>query len=216
MKQHLNNNEQKLAAAKKALALVQENKVIGIGSGSTVNVFISLLAELPFKIKGAVAASVESERRLKEIGIRVFTPKEVGSLDIYFDGADEVTPEGYMTKGGGAALTREKILAALSNEFICMVDQSKLVQYLGTTFALPLEVIPLAESLVLNKLEQLGGKPKVREGVITDNGNIIIDVKDFVIEDPLALEAQLNNIPGIVTNGIFAFNKASQIIVGDK
>ncbi|RIY31623.1 ribose-5-phosphate isomerase RpiA [Psittacicella gerlachiana] len=208
-------NELKEIVARKALEFVQPQQVLGVGSGSTVKIFISLLPELPFKVEYAVAASKESEANLKAVGVQVLDANEVTTLGVYIDGADEVTPEGYMTKGGGAALTREKIVASLSENFICIVDKSKKVSQLGTQFALPVEVIPMAREAVSRELRKLGGNPVYRENCITDNGNIILDVHDFVIEDPIAMEQIINNIPGVVSNGIFARNKANQVLVAE-
>lgn len=209
----MTQDQLKEQVARKALEFVKPNTIIGIGSGSTVRKFINLLPELPFKVKAAVAASKESEAALTNIGIPVLDANEVVELEVYIDGADEVTPEGYMIKGGGAALTREKILASLSKEFICIVDKSKCVTALGTTFALPIEVIPMAREVVKRQLASLGATPLHRVGVITDNGNELIDLHNFVIDDPIAMEKVLNCIPGIVTNGIFAQNKANKILV---
>ncbi|RIY32962.1 ribose 5-phosphate isomerase A [Psittacicella melopsittaci] len=206
-------NELKEMVARQALEFVQPNQVLGVGSGSTVAIFISLLPELPFKVEYAVAASKESEANLAKVGVKVLDANTVTSLGVYIDGADEVTPEGYMTKGGGAALTREKIVASLSENFVCIVDQSKEVAKLGSQFALPVEVIPMAREVVSRALTALGGRPVYRENCITDNGNIILDVHDFVIEDPVAMEQTINNIPGVVSNGIFARNKATKVLV---
>ncbi|RIY34148.1 ribose 5-phosphate isomerase A [Psittacicella hinzii] len=208
-------NQLKEEVARKALQYVKPNQVLGVGSGSTVNIFINLLHELPFKVEAAVAASKESERTLRSVGIKVLDANEVESLDVYIDGADEVTSEGFMTKGGGAALTREKIVASISKSFICIVDKSKKVENLGTTFALPVEVIPMAREAVSRALKKLGGNPVFRENCITDNGNIILDVRDFIIKDPIAMEQTINNIPGVVSNGIFAQNKATLTLVAE-
>lgn len=161
-----------------------------------------------------MAASKASEALLAKQGIEVFSANEVSSLDIYVDGADEINPQKMMIKGGGAALTREKIVAALAKKFICIVDTSKQVDVLGSTFALPVEVIPMARSQVARKLVALGGSPEYREGVVTDNGNVILDVYHFAIMNPVEMEKELNNVPGVVTNGIFALRAADIIIVG--
>ena len=166
------------------------------------------------EIKGAVAASKNSEELLKKHGIEVFSANDVTSLDIYVDGADEINLQKMMIKGGGAALTREKIVAALAKNFICIVDSSKQVDVLGSTFPLPIEVIPMARSQVARKLVALGGAPEYREGVVTDNGNIILDVHNFEILNPVEMEKELNNIAGVVTNGIFALRPANTVIVG--
>ena len=204
----------KKMAANAALQYVQADTIVGVGSGSTVNCFIEALGTIKHKIKGAVAASKHSEELLRQQGIEVFSANDVSGLDIYVDGADEITPYKMMIKGGGAALTREKIVAALAKTFICIVDRSKQVEVLGSTFALPVEVIPMARSQVARKLVALGGSPEYREGVVTDNGNIILDVHNFKIIDPVAMEKELNNIAGVVTNGIFALRPADIVIVG--
>ncbi|MCI7479747.1 ribose-5-phosphate isomerase RpiA [[Pasteurella] aerogenes] len=204
----------KKQAAQAALAYVKPDTIVGVGSGSTVNCFIEALGALKNQIKGAVAASKNSEALLREQGIEVFSANEVSSLDIYVDGADEINPQKMMIKGGGAALTREKIVAALAKNFICIVDSSKQVDVLGSTFALPVEVIPMARSQVARKLVALGGSPEYREGVVTDNGNVILDVYNFKIMNPVEMEKELNNVAGVVTNGIFALRAADTVIVG--
>ncbi|HDR1101896.1 ribose-5-phosphate isomerase RpiA [Pasteurella multocida] len=206
--------EMKKMAAAAALQYVKPDSIIGVGSGSTVNCFIEALGSMRDQIKGAVAASKASETLLAKQGIEVFSANEVSSLDIYVDGADEINPQKMMIKGGGAALTREKIVAALAKKFICIVDTSKQVDVLGSTFALPVEVIPMARSQVARKLVALGGSPEYREGVVTDNGNVILDVYHFAIMNPVEMEKELNNVPGVVTNGIFALRAADIIIVG--
>lgn len=206
--------EMKKQAAKAALKYVKPDTIVGVGSGSTVNCFIEALGAMKDEIKGAVAASKASEELLRKQGIEVFSANEVSSLDIYVDGADEVNPQKMMIKGGGAALTREKIVAALAKKFICIVDKSKQVDVLGSTFALPVEVIPMARSQVARKLVSLGGSPEYREGVVTDNGNVILDVYNFAIMNPVEMEKELNNVAGVVTNGIFALRAADIIIVG--
>lgn len=206
--------EMKKMAAAAALQYVKPDSIIGVGSGSTVNCFIEALGNMRDQIKGAVAASKASEALLAKQGIEVFSANEVSSLDIYVDGADEINPQKMMIKGGGAALTREKIVAALAKKFICIVDTSKQVDVLGSTFALPVEVIPMARSQVARKLVALGGSPEYREGVVTDNGNVILDVYHFAIMNPVEMEKELNNVPGVVTNGIFALRAADIIIVG--
>ena len=188
--------------------------IVGVGSGSTVNCFIEALGSMKDEIKGAVAASKNSEELLKKQGIEVFSANDVSSLDIYVDGADEINPQKMMIKGGGAALTREKIVASLAKNFICIVDSSKQVDVLGSTFPLPVEVIPMARSQVARKLVALGGSPEWREEIITDNGNIILDVYNFPIINPVQMEKELNNVAGVVTNGIFALNSANTVIVG--
>ncbi|URL01835.1 ribose-5-phosphate isomerase RpiA [Avibacterium sp. 20-126] len=204
----------KKQAAQTALQYVKPDMIVGVGSGSTVNCFIEVLGAMKNNIKGAVAASKASEELLRKQGIEVFSANDVSSLDIYVDGADEINPQKMMIKGGGAALTREKIVAALAKQFICIVDQSKQVDVLGSTFALPVEVIPMARSQVGRKLVSLGGAPEYREGVVTDNGNVILDVYNFPILNPIEMEKTLNNVAGVVTNGIFALRGADIVIVG--
>lgn len=204
----------KKAAAEAALQFVKPDTIVGVGSGSTVNCFIEALGTIAHKIKGAVAASEHSAKLLRQHGIEVFSANDVSSLDIYIDGADEITPHKMMIKGGGAALTREKIVSALAKTFICIVDKSKQVDILGSTFPLPVEVIPMARSQVARKLVSLGGSPEYREGVVTDNGNVILDVYNFKILNPIEMEKELNNVAGVVTNGIFALRPANIVIVG--
>lgn len=204
----------KKIAAQAALQFVKPEMIVGVGSGSTVNCFIEALGSMKDEIKGAVAASKNSEELLKKHGIEVFSANDVTSLDIYVDGADEINPQKMMIKGGGAALTCEKIVAALAKNFICIVDSSKQVDVLGSTFPLPVEVIPMARSQVARKLVALGGAPEYREGVVTDNSNIILDVHNFEILNPVEMEKELNNIAGVVTNGIFALRPANTVIVG--
>jgi ribose 5-phosphate isomerase A len=210
----MNQLEMKKIAAQAALQFVKPDMIVGVGSGSTVNCFIEALGSMKDEIKGAVAASKNSEELLKKHGIEVFSANDVASLDIYVDGADEINPQKMMIKGGGAALTREKIVAALAKNFICIVDSSKQVDVLGSTFPLPIEVIPMARSQVARKLVALGGAPEYREGVVTDNGNIILDVHNFAIMNPVEMEKELNNIAGVVTNGVFALRPADTVIVG--
>ena len=210
----MNQLEMKKIAAQAALQFVKPDMIVGVGSGSTVNCFIEALGTLKDQIKGAVAASKNSEELLRQQGIEVFSTNDVSSLDIYVDGADEINPQKMMIKGGGAALTREKIVAALAKNFICIVDSSKQVDVLGSTFPLPIEVIPMARSQVARKLVTLGGAPEYREGVVTDNGNIILDVHNFAIMNPVEIEKELNNIAGVVTNGVFALRPADTVIVG--
>ena len=210
----MNQLEMKKIAAQAALQFVKPEMIVGVGSGSTVNCFIEALGSMKDEIKGAVAASKNSEELLKKHGIEVFSANDVASLDIYVDGADEINPQKMMIKGGGAALTREKIVAALAKNFICIVDSSKQVDVLGSTFPLPIEVIPMARSQVARKLVALGGAPEYREGVVTDNGNIILDVHNFEILNPVEMEKELNNIAGVVPNGVFALRPADTVIVG--
>ncbi|MBO1256458.1 ribose-5-phosphate isomerase RpiA [Alteromonas sp. 5E99-2] len=208
----MNQLEKKQAVANAALAYVENDTVIGIGSGSTVNCFIDALAPNAKNIKAAVAASEESARRLTDIGIEVVDLNDVDELSIYVDGADEINDHKHMIKGGGAALTREKIIAAVAKQFICIIDDSKQVSVLGA-FPLPIEVVPMARSYVARELVKLGGDPEYRAGVITDNGNVIIDIHNMNILDPKALEQQINHIPGVVTNGLFALRGADAVLV---
>lgn len=203
---------QKRAAAQKALEFVKPGQILGIGSGSTVAEFIKLLAPMAKDIPGVVVASTASEKIANDVGLRVFELNDVAPPELYVDGADEIDPSFAMIKGGGAALTREKIIASASGRFICLVDESKLVDALGA-FALPVEVIPMARTYVTSQLQLLGGTPKVREAVITDNGNILIDVSGLKPIDPGAIEEKVNHIPGVVSNGIFALRRADEVIV---
>ena len=209
----MTQDELKQAVAKEALKHIVEDAVVGVGSGSTVNFFIDALVSIKGRIEGAVAASEASAERLKKHGIRVFDLNSVDDLPIYVDGADEITEHLQMTKGGGGALTREKIVAAVAKKFVCICDASKLVPVLGK-FPLPVEVIPMARSHVGRELVHLGGQPVLREGFKTDNGNLILDCHGLTIPDPSALEAQLNNIAGVVTNGLFAQRSADVLLLG--
>ena len=209
----MSQDQLKQAVAREALKHVVEDAVVGVGSGSTVNLFIDALASIKGRIEGAVAASEASAERLKRHGIRVFDLNSVNELPVYVDGADEVNEHLYMIKGGGGALTREKIIAAVAKRFVCICDASKLVPVLGK-FPLPLEVIPMARSYVGRRLLALGGQPELREGYRTDNGNLIIDCHGLSIVDPPQLEAELNNIAGVVTNGIFARRPADLLLLG--
>jgi ribose 5-phosphate isomerase A len=189
--------------------------MVGVGTGSTANFFIDELAKIKNKIQGAVASSEISAKRLQGYGIEVVSLNEAGDLPVYVDGADEITRHLHMIKGGGGALTREKIVAAASAKFICLCDTSKLVDVLGT-FPLPIEVIPMARSYVARQVVSLGGQPKLREGFSTDNGNVILDVSGLPILNPVELEATLNNIAGVVTNGLFARRGADVLLLGTK
>lgn len=201
----------KKAAAIKALEFIKNDTIVGVGTGSTVNYFIDALATIKHNIVGAVSSSDESSKRLKAHGIEVFDLNNVDVLDIYVDGADEITKHMSMIKGGGAALTREKIVAAVAKQFICIADDSKQVEILGS-FPLPVEVIPMARSYVARELVKLGGDPEYRQGVITDNGNVILDVHNLSIINPKKLEADINAIVGVVTNGLFA-NRGADILI---
>jgi len=201
------------AAADYVASRVAEDAIIGVGTGSTANCFIDALAAMKGRFKGAVASSEATAFRLKGHGIPVLDLNEVTSMPVYVDGADEVTPKLHMIKGGGGALTREKIVAAVAERFVCIADGSKLVQALGK-FPLPVEVIPMARAQVARQLAKLGGTPKLREGFITDNGNIILDVHGLTITDPVELEDKINQMVGVVTNGLFARRGADVLLLG--
>jgi ribose 5-phosphate isomerase A len=203
----------KQAAARAAIAHVPEDCVLGVGTGSTVNFFIDELVSIKGRIEGAVSSSRASAKRLEQLGIRVLDLNSVDDLPVYVDGADEVTRHLTMIKGGGGALTGEKIVAAVAQKFVCIADESKLVDVLGT-FPLPVEVIPMARSHVGRELAKLGGRPKLREGFTSDYGNVILDVYGLSILDPIQMEAALNQIPGIVTNGLFAYRPADLLLLG--
>jgi ribose 5-phosphate isomerase A len=209
----MTQDEQKQAVAREAVKHVATDAWIGVGSGSTANLFIDELAKIKGRIKGAVASSVKTADRLKSHGIYVEDLNNVDDVPVYVDGADEVTEHGAMIKGGGGALTREKIVAAVARKFVCIVDQSKLADVLGK-FPLPVEVIPLARSYVARELVKLGGHPAWRMGFTTDNGNVILDVSGMSIVDPIALESAINQIAGVVTVGLFARRSADIILLG--
>jgi ribose 5-phosphate isomerase A len=208
-------DEKKIIAAQAALDYIKPNTVIGVGTGSTVNHFIDLLAEnFKEQIKAAVSSSVASTKRMQRHGIPVIDLNEAGRLSVYVDGADESNHQLHLIKGGGGALTREKIIAAASDEFICIADASKLVDVLGN-FPLPVEVIPMAQNLVTRQLEKFGCEARLRTDFITDNGNIILDLHGLQIEDPLALENQINQMTGVVCVGLFAHRPADVLILGE-
>ncbi|MBE3869695.1 ribose 5-phosphate isomerase A [Vibrio parahaemolyticus] len=209
----MTQDEMKKAAGWAALKYVEKGSIVGVGTGSTVNHFIDALGTIKDDIKGAVSSSVASTERLKELGIEVFECNDVIKLDVYVDGADEINPAREMIKGGGAALTREKIVAAISEKFVCIVDDTKAVDVLGQ-FPLPVEVIPMARSYVARELVKLGGDPAYREGVVTDNGNIILDVHNMQITNPKEIEDKINGIAGVVTVGLFAHRGADVVITG--
>ena len=209
----METSEQKKAAAQAALEYVQNGDVIGLGTGSTANYFIDALAAIKGKIDGTVASSEASAERLRGHGIPVMALSQIGDLPLYVDGADETTRHLHLIKGGGGALTREKIVAQVSEKFVCIADQSKLVDRLGE-FPLPVEVIPMAQSMVARQMVKLGGQPQLRTGFTTDNGNIIIDVRNLDIENPVELERQINQIPGVVTVGLFAIRGADVLLLG--
>ena len=205
--------ELKRLVGEAALAYVEAGSIVGVGTGSTVNCFIDALGRLPCSVAGAVSSSAASTARLVALGIRVFATNEVESLPVYIDGADEIDHAGCMIKGGGGALTREKIVADLAGRFVCIADASKLVERLGR-FPLPVEVIPMAAAQIARRFVKLGAEPRVRAGVVTDNGGTILDVHGLSIDDPAGLEAEISQWPGVVCCGIFARNRASICLLG--
>ncbi len=209
----VDTREKKRRAAIAALDYVREGTLIGVGTGSTVNVFIDALVASGKRITGAVSSSSASTARMTAAGIKVVDLNGVGSLEVYVDGADEATRAKHLIKGGGAALTREKIVAAASKQFVCIVDDAKLVPTLGK-YPLPIEVVPMARTYVASRLTALGGRPVFRDGVVTDNGNHIVDVHGLTITDPVALERDINQIVGVVTCGLFAARGADVLIIG--
>ena len=209
----MNLDELKQQVAEAAIEYVETGSIIGVGTGSTANYFIDALARIKGRIDGTVASSVASAERLKGHGIPVMDLNEAGQLSVYVDGADETNESLHLIKGGGGALTREKIVAGASDKFVCICDESKLVKMLGA-FPLPIEVIPMAQSFVARELIRFGGTPELRSGFTTDNGNIILDVKGLEIMEPCKLESQLNNIPGVVKVGIFANRPADVLLLG--
>ena len=208
----MSQNEGKRRSGEKAAEYVTEGSIVGVGTGSTVAFFIEALGRMKHRIEGAVSSSEQSTRLLKELGIPVLDLNATGPLALYVDGADECDPHGRLIKGGGAALTREKIIAEASAKFVCIIDASKQVPLLGA-FPVPVEVIPMARSLVARKLVELGGQPVWREGVVTDNGNWILDVHNWQLTDPVAMERDVNQIPGVVTCGLFARRGADVVVV---
>ncbi len=209
----MTQDEMKKMVAHAALEYVEAGAIIGVGTGSTANHFIDALAGIKHKIDGTVASSEATAERLKGHGIAVFELNEVSDIPVYVDGADESNKYLHLIKGGGGALTREKIIAAASDKFVCVADESKLVDLMGT-FPLPVEVIPMARSYVAREIVKMGGQPVWRENFITDNGNQIIDIQNLSIMDPVKLEEQLNNIVGVVTNGLFAIRPADVLLLG--
>ena len=209
----MTQDELKAMVGQAATTYVQAGSVIGVGTGSTVNCFIDALARMPQRIKAAVSSSQASSERLRQHGIEVVDANSVEELSVYIDGADEIDPLGRMIKGGGAALTREKIVADLAGRFVCIADASKLVEVLGR-FPLPVEVIPMAAAQIARRLTALGGRPVLRAGVVTDNGCSLIDVHGLSITDPVAMECEINQWPGVVACGIFAHNRASVCLLG--
>jgi len=211
----MTQDELKKAVAKAAIAHVPEDCIVGVGTGSTANYFIAELAGIKGRLQGAVASSEATAARLKAAGIRVFELNSVDELPIYVDGADEVTRHLHMIKGGGGALTREKIVAAVARKFVCIADESKLKDVLGA-FPLPVEVIPMARSHVARELVKLGGLPELRQGTTTDNGNIILDVRGLAIVNPVTLEGEINQIVGVVANGLFARRGADVLLLATR
>ena len=210
----MNQDEKKYEAAKSALDYIESGQVVGIGSGSTVNSLISQLDKIKSKIDGAISSSEYTTKLLKEKNIRILNLSEVGRIPLYIDGADESNSNRQLIKGGGGALTREKIVAYASDTFICMIDDSKFVKSLGN-FPLPIEVIKMSQSLVAREMVKLGGRPVLRENFVTDNGNIILDIHNLQISEPLKLEQAINNMPGVVANGIFAMRPANKLIIAN-
>ena len=217
MSQALTQDELKTLVGRAALEYVPSGSIVGVGTGSTVDKFIDALGEAlkadPKRVSGAVSSSVRSTQRLEALGVPVLAAEAVTGLGVYIDGADEIDHAGNMIKGGGAALTREKIVAELAERFVCIADESKLVQALGK-FPLPVEVIPMAAAQVIRAFAAIGGQGQVREGVTTDNGNIIVDVRGLQISDPARFESDVNQWPGVVTVGVFARNKADVCLLG--
>lgn len=209
----MTQDDKKKAVARAALEFVEPGAIVGVGTGSTANYFIDALAEVKHKVDATVASSEESARRLREHGIPVTDLNSVGEIAVYVDGADESTRHLHLIKGGGGALTREKIVAAVAARFVCVVDESKLVDRLGA-FPLPVEVIPMARSYVARRIVRMGGQPELREGFTTDNGNVILDVHNLEILEPARTESELNQITGVVCNGLFAQRPADVLLVG--
>ncbi len=209
----MNQDDKKRQAAEAAVRFVESGSIVGVGTGSTVNFFINALADIKHDIEGAVSSSVASEERLKSHGIPVIELNNAGDLSLYVDGADEATKHMHLIKGGGGALTREKIVAAASRKFVCIIDESKHVDVLGS-FPLPIEVIPMARSFVARQIVKLGGQPELRENFVSDNGNVILDVHNLQIMNPVEMEQTINNIAGVVCNGLFALRPADLLLIG--
>jgi ribose 5-phosphate isomerase A len=211
----MSQDEKKKEVAKAAISYIEDDTIVGVGTGSTVNFFIEELADIKNRIKGAVSSSDASEKLLKQHNIPVLSLNDVVAIPVYVDGADEATKHRHLIKGGGGALTREKIVAAASVQFVCIIDDSKMVQMLGA-FPLPIEVIPMAQSYVAREIVKLGGKPELRAGFTTDNGNIILDVHNLKIDNPVKLEQDINQIVGVVTNGLFAQRPADILLIASE
>ena len=209
----MSQNQQKQAAAEAALDFIEPGEIVGVGTGTTTNFFINALSTMKGKVGGVIASSQASAERLRGIGLPVLDLNQTGDLSLYVDGADEATPHLQLIKGGGGALTREKIVASASRKFICIIDETKLSDYLGS-FPLPIEVLPMAQSLVARRLIAMGGQPTLRHDFTTDNGNVILDVRNLDLTDPLRMEAQINLLAGVVDNGLFAARRADVLLVG--
>ncbi len=210
---NMSKSDQKRVAAEAALEYVKAGDVIGVGTGSTADFFIEYLASIKGKLDGAVASSDASAAKLQHFGIPVLDMNQVGTLPLYVDGADEATRNRHLIKGGGGALTREKIIAEASEVFVCIADQTKLVDRLGT-FPLPIEVVEIARSMIARKLVRMGGQPVLRDGYVTDNGHPILDIRNLDIMNPVELERQINQIPGVITVGLFALRSADILLIG--
>ncbi len=210
----MTQDELKKQVAESALEYIKGVPVVGVGTGSTVNFFIEMLADYKSSIDGAVSSSIGTTKRLEEVGINVLNLNDASNVEVYIDGADEITPDKLLIKGGGGALTREKIIAAASDKFVCIADASKKVDILGK-FPLPIEVIPMARSYVAREMVKMGGQPVWRENFITDNGNEIIDIHNLDITDPKSMEKTINDIPGVITVGLFALRGADTVLIGE-
>ena len=210
----MHQNDKKFQVAQNVIEMIESGTLLGVGSGSTVNIFIELLVQIKSKIDACVSSSEITTKLLKSKGFNVIELREAGKIPLYVDGADEANAHRQLIKGGGGALTREKILADSSDKFTCIIDDSKYVKMLGK-FPLPIEVISIAQSKIALEMIKLGGRPVLRENFITDNGNVIIDVHDLKIEQPIDMEKKINNIPGVVTNGLFSIRPADKLLISD-
>lgn len=210
----MHQNDKKFQVAQNVIEMIESGTLLGVGSGSTVNIFIELLVQIKSKIDACVSSSEMTTKLLKSKGFNVIELREAGKIPLYVDGADEANAHRQLIKGGGGALTREKILADSSDKFTCIIDDSKYVKMLGK-FPLPIEVISIAQSKIALEMIKLGGRPVLRENFITDNGNVILDVHDLKIEQPIDMEKKINNIPGVVTNGLFSIRPADKVLISD-